>query len=311
MLIRKLASNLDIRGGVLLLIVALVVLSSSSAFAQVIGANATQASNKNASGSNALAFDVVSIRPSGPGLSYSRIESLPDGYRAVNMPLISTIMKAYIPFLHTSDDSVRGAPSWVTSTNYDFIAKVAPADVAKWQSVPHNMMQKDEMLEVMLQAVLRERCKLVVHRIPKDVTGYALVLGKHGPKLESAKLGEPVSKGGMLLPGGGMVIASEDNQGLTFTNTSMASFTEELMLLSRGPMGPALIQDRTGLTGKYDFVVRKLGSGSSPDRQEGMSASDPTFGLPWDIAELGLLLKPAKVQTETVVIDHIERPSPN
>jgi hypothetical protein len=78
---------------------------------------------------------------------------------------------------------------------------------------------------------------------------------------------------------------------LHFYQTSMAALIVQLSL--RVP-----IEDRTGLPGKYNFDLTRLGI-------EGVPASD------WDLAPLGLKLIMTKIPSENIVIDHIERPSPN
>src|SRR6185312_11189817 len=83
----------------------------------------------------------------------------------------------------------------------------------------------------------------------------------------------------------------------TFFNTSMASLANHI---SNG--APRRIQDQTGLTGRYDFVLPKL---------EDLSPTDPDPPTEWNIEELGLALKPSKAAIRTVVIDHIERPTEN
>ena len=59
-----------------------------------------------------------------------------------------------------------------------------------------------------------------------------------------------------------------------------------------------VVVDKTGLTGTYDFALMKLDSGGD-------------LALEWDVRALGLKLVPVKIPTENIVIDHIERPSPN
>jgi len=87
-------------------------------------------------------------------------------------------------------------------------------------------------------------------------------------------------------------IVSRDNPVLHFYQTSMAAFVLEMS----GPTAP--IEDRTGLQGKYKFDLVRLGT-------DGVPSSD------WYLASLGLKLIPAKISTVKIVIDHIERPSPN
>ena len=78
------------------------------------------------------------------------------------------------------------------------------------------------------------------------------------------------------------------------------------MLTNRNLGGPE-IQDRTGLTGRYGFVV-EWGAWTGGMAAAGDS-SDPGPTLFSAVAALGLKLEAAKGQIETLVIDHIDRPS--
>jgi uncharacterized protein (TIGR03435 family) len=71
--------------------------------------------------------------------------------------------------------------------------------------------------------------------------------------------------------------------------------------------GPVV--DKTGLTDKYDFVLKYKGRWDS-DRP----ADDPDPTLPLDQAlqqELGLKVERAKGPVKMLVIDHVEKPSAN
>lgn len=83
--------------------------------------------------------------------------------------------------------------------------------------------------------------------------------------------------------------------------------------LSASLLGPAgrPIQDKTGLTGKYDMTIQKpMPAAEAPGaQQQGTPDLEPSA---FSIAEqLGLKLDPSKGQVETLVIDHVERPSEN
>jgi uncharacterized protein (TIGR03435 family) len=53
-------------------------------------------------------------------------------------------------------------------------------------------------------------------------------------------------------------------------------------------------------------------SGPAPgEQQDGPTASDPGFGVDSALSDLGLKLESSKGQVETLVIDHMERPSDN
>jgi uncharacterized protein (TIGR03435 family) len=69
------------------------------------------------------------------------------------------------------------------------------------------------------------------------------------------------------------------------------------------------VRDMTGLTGKYDFVLKYKGRW---DRDRDADDLDPT--LPMDRAlqqELGLKVEAARGPVRTLVIDHVEKPQAN
>ena len=240
------------------------------------------------------AFDVVSIRPSPVhGVSMARIEA--DGYQSLGMPLTVVISSAYWSITYSSRDFLIGAPDWVWHDKYDFVGKVAPEDVVAWQNANKGLAEPNEMLKERLQAALAERCKLVLHRVPAETTGFVLVLGKHGAKLKEAQPDEVIPSTALHISDDGMMIPimSPDNPVLTFFHTSMASLAKEISHVWGRP-----VSDETGLTGKYDFMVPKV-------------VNDPDPSVALDVGSIGLMLKPVKVPTFAIVVDHIERPSEN
>jgi uncharacterized protein (TIGR03435 family) len=193
----------------------------------------------------------------------------------------------------------------MTSDKYDIVAKVAPADVAEWQRQSHT--RQKVMMQAMLQTMLAERCKLVVHRSPAEVSGYALVVGKQGSKLKETPAGETLPSG-IPLPDGGVMVGAARGGKLenSFYGTSMAELANHL---NGGSPGHP-VQDRTGLTGKYDFVLKRIDMSEEQNGVVSLNAIPPPNDL-WDLGALGLKVEPIKIPTETVVIDHIERPSQN
>lgn len=221
-----------------------------------------------------------------------------DEYRAVGEPLGITILWAYFPVRMGSRDRIIGAPSWVWNDSYDFVGKVGETDLPDWQHFSQRgFMAPNPMLQIMLQNALANRCRLVIHRIPVQVNGFALVVGNHGPNQKNLVESGPddimpdkavrIALGGSVIP-----FLSHDDSVLHFYQTSTAS----LALFISGPGAP--IEDRTGLSGKYKFDLTRLGLDGTP-------TSD------WDWTPLGLKLIPTKIRTEQIVVDHIDRPSPN
>jgi uncharacterized protein (TIGR03435 family) len=246
-----------------------------------------------------LAFDVVSIRPSnaGPNQWHLAVPTDGDRYEAIGMPLGTTIQLAFFPYRMASKDRIIGAPAWVWNEEYDVVGKVDEADLPSWRKLTRRgLTAPNGMLETMLQNALADRCKLTVHRVPTKIEGYALVVSNHRPNRKNLVQSKPdevipdravkISLDGRMVP-----IYSDDNPVLHFYQTSMAAL---VLFIS----GSAPVEDRTGLSGKYRFDLTRLAT-------EGMPSSD------WDLASLGLKLIPAKIPSEKIVIDHIERPSAN
>lgn len=250
-----------------------------------------------------LAFDVVSIRPSG-ATEHAGIGITPDGFRVAGMPLASTILLAYFPppyFKHFDD--LKNAPSWVTSENYDIEARVSAEDLPAWKTQQQPMMRTAPMLQAMLQTLLAERFHLVVHPTPQLVEAYALTLGKGKLKLEPDTTGEVPNAPGMKLLEGGRALAGTegDHPSWAFANTSIPALLGFLSFNATHPL-----VDQTGLTGKYRFTLNNLRSGASPDEY-----TDPDPLVPFDLDSVGLKLVRTKVSATTWVIDSIDRPTPN
>jgi uncharacterized protein (TIGR03435 family) len=257
-----------------------------------------------------VAFDAVSIRPSKQGSPWGGVEMLPDGYRAWGIGLWVSVKNAYFGAEMTDTrERLLGLPPWTTQDKYDLVAMVAPADVAEWQRQTHTRQPK-VMLQAMLQQMLAERCKLVVHRAPAEITGYALVVDKNGPKLKQTPPGEIFPSGYLQFSDGGESVGYRpgEKHQTTFYGASMGALAESLGGASPGHP----VVDRTGLAGKYDFVLPSMEMDSSSD---GKGVVVPLAGTNpanvWNLAALGLKLVPIKIPTETVVIDHMEKPSEN
>ncbi len=291
------------RGALLVLVVGVWVAGPVGGFAQA-GAGM---------GGKAPAFEVVSIRQnksSGP-CSSMQAAITPDGYHLKNCPLMIPILTVYTP-TDMGDAGfyrdVTGAPEWMNAERYDIEAKVAEADLAAWQ----NSTTRNAMLRAMLQTLLVERCKLAVHRETKEVSAYALVIGKNGPRLKAAESTDAQvilrkHPDGGTIPGGlgGAVLVANPVRGQF---NLYGSSTKTLALLLTHFAGERPVIDKTGLTGSYDI---ELQMSVRPDA----AASDaPDMGPSVFTAvqeQLGLKLEPTRGTVETLVIDHFERPTEN
>lgn len=198
-----------------------------------------------------------------------------------------------------------GAPAWLygDSDHYDIDAKVDAADLADWR----NPAKQPGMLRSMLQAMLAERLKLAVHRSMKESLIYSLVVGKDGPKFRETDPSQP-HLDGWPLPGSGQ-LTMERKDGLRITHYWGVTMGQLAATLLNGAGRP--VQDRTGLSGKYDCTISVPLPDTPQSSTEQEKAADPQ-SLSFSAAEqLGLKLEPAKGEVETLVIDHVERPTEN
>jgi uncharacterized protein (TIGR03435 family) len=266
----------------------------------------------------AYAFDVISIRenktPMQPMMGMPVFGPTGDGYHIANQSLLIPLLTAYVPQVggtafYNPQDQIKGLPDWFMSERYDIDARIADEDRVEWQKPD---AQKG-MLQAMLQAMFAERCKLTVHREVKEVGVSSLVLAKGGPKFKET---DPTVEhpNGIKLPWGGTMVMdfAKGSGTMSFYGATMASFAS--MMASSGNGGRP-IQDKTGLTGKYDITL-KLGEmmmGSQQGEQQGgPAANDPGASITSLLQDqLGLKLESEKGQVETLVIEHMERPSDN
>jgi uncharacterized protein (TIGR03435 family) len=265
----------------------------------------------------AYSFDVVSIRqnvsPMQRDMGMPQFGPTADGYRMTNMSIGMVIMTAYVPqtagSAFYSEAQVKGFPDWADRERYDIDARISDEDRADWQKPE---MQK-VMLQAMLQAMLAERCKLAVHREVKEVAVNSLVVAKGGPKFKET---DPTVEhpGGMKLPWGGVLVPNQTKDGMSMSmyGTSMASLASLLSTMGGGMGGGGrTIVDKTGLTGRYDVVLKFQGGEGPGQNQTAGAASDPGGGVSSMLGDLGLKLESSKAAVETLVIDHMERPSEN
>jgi uncharacterized protein (TIGR03435 family) len=197
-------------------------------------------------------FEVVSIRrhtaESGP---VQRPTTIPNGFRSMGLSLFAIFQTAYVPANESGvlrGDLIAGAPDWLRDETYDVVAKVDEADLADWQKP--EMTQT--MLHVMLQAMLAERFKVVVHHESKEVPVYDLVVAKGGPKFKQAEAVDTAPAGGGMVGTGVRVVPSPG--GIKYYGISMAILTQSIL---PGMAGRPVV-DKTGLSGHYDLTLPDL-----------------------------------------------------
>jgi uncharacterized protein (TIGR03435 family) len=258
------------------------------------------------------AFAVASIRRNTSGTGKCDPEHfhlVADGFRMTNCPLIAALFMAYAPAKggalgFSTDGRLAGAPDWMRSERYDIVARIDEADMAAWQ----DPATQKELLHAMMQSLLAERCNLTAHREMREKQVYALVAGKNGPKLqkaESVEAADIVAKHASagVIPGGGGMVSFGSGGDLDL----YAASTETLAIVLSNMAGRP-VEDRTGLTGRYDIKLKRMQIESSAAGTT-QDAEPSIFTALQD--QLGLRLESARSSVETLVIDHVDRPSEN
>lgn len=236
-----------------------------------------------------IEFDVVSVRPNHTGAVRMDIGSPPmsDALSIANMPPENIIQWAFGIFL---SDQIDGLPDWTRQERYDVEAKVSDADLAAYRKVVDPIQRAP-----MLQKILIDRFGLKFHYETKDLSVYALTVGKSGSLL--TEIQPAIGPNGMKEGGG----RQRGHGQYTSMGQPMKPFINELTVQLKSP-----VVDRTGLTGFYNYTLRW-----TPDDGTPAAAEDGPSIFTAIQEQLGLKLERTKAPVQVLVVDHVERPSSN
>ena len=189
-------------------------------------------------------------------------------------------------------------PAWLETESYDVVA-TAPKGSGRSQ------------IMVMFQNLLAERFQIRLHRETRDFPGFALVVGKNGPRLKkfADETGARANPELVILSSSGHIEARS---------------VPALCNVLAGHLNQPVL-DMTGITGLFDIkldaspdlpgltMFREPGEGadvsSSHDPPQQASLEQSIFTA---VKELGLNLERRRVPLECIVIDKAEKvPTPN
>jgi uncharacterized protein (TIGR03435 family) len=184
---------------------------------------------------------------------------------------------------------IAGGPAWIRTDRFA-IQALMPEGSAEY-TFGQFMNGQAPLLDIMIRNLLVDRFHLTVHREMKEVPGYALVVGKNGPRIRPAtgneappalaQLGRPPSASRRI-----------------YTRTTMTYVALTLGVITRRP-----VVDRTDLKGEFIFDLEYAPEEAPP----GESPAPSVFTAVQE--QLGLKLEPARVPADLIVIDRAERPS--
>jgi uncharacterized protein (TIGR03435 family) len=290
-------------------------------------------------------FDAASVKITDPNLQQPYINTGgpgttdPGHFRAPRIPLFNLLALAF----GVSTDQLS-CPSWIrevgTAGKFTVVATMPP-DTTK------------EQFQKMLQNLLVERFHLVFHHEARNFPGYELVVDKGGPKFKEVTptpqqddatqpgprgiMGGPRGDDGFPVRSGPFTMGLGGPGGVEKTKyqeRSMSEFVSNLGFLIGSSQGKSVLDgypqprvaDKTGLTGKYTFVLEYYSASSAALRSrlpalaqnaEGQgnpagAASEPDAGGPNIFkavqSELGLRLdKTPDVPLDVVVVESVDK----
>ena len=233
-------------------------------------------------------FEVATIKPSDPNRRGRLFRVQPAHFSTINTTLNDLIGFSY--GLHARQ--VTGAPDWVGTEKYDLDGK------------PDGEGQPNEaQWKTMIQKLLADRFQLKFHHEKKELSVYALVVAKGGPKIMKSD-GNSNGPPSLLFRGLG---------NLPARNATMADFAS---VMQRAVLDRPVV-DQTRLEGRYNFALNW-----TPDETQFASLGGVPPGIgdkpdaPPDLftaiqQQVGLKLEATKALVDVMVIDKVEKPSAN
>jgi uncharacterized protein (TIGR03435 family) len=197
-------------------------------------------------------------------------------------PLLGLLLGAY----HLEPYQIIGGPEWMMTDRFDVNALVAVAD--------DKTITPSDVSEVLKQ-LLAERFALKAHASKRKLPVFSLT----------------VSKKGLLIPSAADAVSARDMrsarrvQELKVSNGTIPELVDQLS--NSGLDRPVV--DGTNLTGRYTYQLSWSSEESGATGQFDALAPPSIFTALKE--QLGLELRPATAEVDVLIIDSVQRPSPN
>jgi uncharacterized protein (TIGR03435 family) len=196
------------------------------------------------------------------------------------------------------DDTILGGPTWTDLDRFDVAVENDSLEPQKFSAPSAEPAAPGknpyETMQPVIQRVLTERFHLKTHIDQRPMPGYLLTVGKDGIKAPEAK--DPAAAPNCS---GEQDKAAPETQILTCTSLT----TTQIVKWFSGVYPHALV-DRTGLTKSYDITMH-MSFANLNTRDEYIRLYTDAF------RQLGLNVETGDVLQPAMVIDSVERPTPN
>jgi uncharacterized protein (TIGR03435 family) len=259
-----------------------------------------------------LSFETASVTPNQSTNFRFRMETSPAGTLSVtNANLGAIIAQAYgvVEFR-----TLLKGPEWIISEKFDIEGK-APKGV-----IPAGLSQKkrNEKLMLMLQTLLADRFRLVVHPETRLVPVYSLVVSKEGLELRKARTNEAhcprisILAASIQTPDSCHAFFGGQGGGIHGKTVDMRELATWLEHYADRP-----ILDSTGDKHLFDIdtegwvpMIPRPGPtpGAAPSAEDRAFAKPGRPTLQSVLSKVGLKLESTQGSVDVLVIDHVERP---
>jgi uncharacterized protein (TIGR03435 family) len=235
-------------------------------------------------------FEVATLKPTDPAHPGRYFRVAGRKYYTHDTSLADLIDLCY--GVHPSQ--IIDAPAWVRAEKFDLVGTQPGEDEpsgTQWLAMIRNL--------------LTDRFGLKIRREQRDLASYVLTTDKNGPKnLIPAKSTAPYPSLEFSRVANGLALPAR--------NAALSQFSQMMqqVVLDR----PVI--DKTGLAGKFDFLLTFMPNESQFDGHPPITASQVTGEPAPDLFEairtqLGLKLESAKVPTNVLVVEQVQRPTEN
>ncbi len=236
-------------------------------------------------------FAVATIKPNpSGGTSMQRLTTNGHDFTVRNGSLGDLISFAY----DVQTTQIIGGPGWLDEDRYDIAARQDQDGLAN-----------DKQLRGMARKLIEDRFQLKVHHDKRELSAFVLTVGKNGQKLTPTQATGPLPGMGFQPTSGGLMLRI--NNG---TVDDLTDFLQSAVL-------DRPVVNHTDIAGRFDIGVKftpddSQFKGHPPKPPAETDTTDTAPNLFEAVQQqLGLKLSAEKTQVDVVVIDHVEKPSPN
>ena len=263
-----------------------------------------------------LTFEVASVKPNAATNAPVGVRLLPSGQLvATNNAVRLMIGEAWGSEAIQTPSQIVGGPSWIDTDHYDINAK------ASTEFNERDGLQTKQRVDAMLRALLTDRFQVRVHLEMRDAPIYALVVANKEPRF-----------GALFKPHAATCYTRTDapprhmppdparqcgirggNGNVTYVNITMQDIVRSL---AEYPVVGRPVIDRTGLAGRYDLHMEFTPEFVDSPNRDGSQVANPNADSGPNlftalIEQAGLKLQAERGQVPFIVIDHVERPTPD